>query len=410
VSATLAAPPVPGAAEATSGRPARELLADGSPALLRRLGPEDGPEVLDLHARLRERDRYLRFATLHPSDLEDYLARTLTGAGGAVAIGARVRGRLVGMVDLHLVGGDAAEVAAVVDADWHGHGVATALLEELAAAAQRLGVRRLLAEVLAENGRMLRVLTDLGLPIGVTREDCALRIEVALHADERYAAAAEDRHRRAAAAGLRAVMTPRSVAVVGAGRATDSLGRAVLRSLHRAGFAGTVVAVNPHADRIEGVPCLPRVGDLPEGVDLAVVTVPADALAAAVEECGERGVRAVLVITSGVAEVPGLAARLRELADRYALRLVGPNTVGVIGPGAVTRLDTTFTPVSPPPGDLGLVTQSGGVAIAVGSAWLRLGLGLSAMAAIGDALDVGARDLLAWFDEDPGTQLVVLYA
>ncbi|HEY7815729.1 MAG TPA: acetate--CoA ligase family protein, partial [Nakamurella sp.] len=122
------------------------------------------------------------------------------------------------------------------------------------------------------------------------------------------------------------------------------------------------------------------------------------------------GVRGILLITSGVGDVPGLPARIRELADRYAMRVVGPNTVGVVGPGDDARLDTTFTAEIAPPGDIGLVAQSGGIAIATVTAWRRLGMGLSTMVAIGDALDVGARDVLAWFDEDPGTALVVLYA
>jgi acyl-CoA synthetase (NDP forming) len=168
--------------------------------------------------------------------------------------------------------------------------------------------------------------------------------------------------------------------------------------------------VHPTATRIEGVPCVPDLGRSPVGMDLAVVTVPAAAVADVVGQCGRAGVRAVLLITSGIAGIPGLADRLRDLADRYGMRVVGPNTVGVVGPGAEHRLDTTFTGKAAPSGDLGLVAQSGGIAIALAHGWRRLGLGLSAMVAIGDALDVGTRDVLAWFDEDPRTALVVVYA
>lgn len=391
-------------------RPKRALLTDGSPTLLAQLGPEGAPELLDLHRRLSERDRYLRFSTLHPADLEGYVERTLSPLSGAVTLGAGVRRRLVGAVQLLPVGGDAAEVAVVVDAAWRDHGVATVLLEELAAVAVRRGIHRLVADVLAENGRMIRVLTDLGLPISTTRQGPWMRIEVALHGDERYAAASEARHRVAAAASLQAVLRPSSVVVVGAGRGEHSVGRAVLRSMRAAGYAGEVLAVNPHAREIDGVPCLPSVTDLPAPVDLAVVTVPAGSVEAVVEECGERGVRAVVLITSGLGAVPGLTERVRALADRYGMRLVGPNTVGVVGPGETHRLDTTFTARTAPPGDIGLVTQSGGIAIAAVSAWWSLGLGLSALVAVGDALDVGARDVLAWFDEDPGTEVAVLYA
>jgi acyl-CoA synthetase (NDP forming)/GNAT superfamily N-acetyltransferase len=398
------------AGRARTDQPTRALLADGSPALLYRLGPADLQEVLELHERLSDRDRYLRFSTLHPSDLSGYLARTLGGARGVVSLGARVRDRLVGAVQLVPVAADAAEVAVVVDSAWHSRGIGTVLLEELAAVAVRAGIQRLIADVLAENGPMTRVLSDLGLPVEFSRHGPDARIEVVLHGDERYAAATEARHRKAAAASLRPVLHPGTVAVVGAGRSAGSIGRAVLRSLRNAMFDGAVLAVNPHAAQVEGVPCWPSVADLPCTVDLAVVTVPARAVEPVLEQCGEHGVRAVVLITSGLGGVPGLLERVRTLADRYAMRIVGPNTVGVVGPGDASRLDTTFTDQLAPAGDIGLVAQSGGIAIATVSEWRRLGMGLSAMVAIGDALDVGARDVLAWFDEDQATALVVLYA
>ena len=400
----------PRAGPRSAGRPRRALLSDGSPALLARLGVEDAAEVLGLHQRLSDHDRYLRFATLHPADLEAYVERTLAGEDGAVSLGARVRGTLVGVVQLLPLGGDSGEIAAVVDPGWRDHGLATVLLEELAAAAVQQGVHRLIAEVLAENGRMVRVLTDLGLPLSTSRDGPSLHIEVALHADERYSAAGEDRHRRAAAASLRPVLEPAGVVVIGAGRGEHSVGRAVLRKLRASRYGGTVMAVNPYAREIDGVPCWRSVTDVPDPVDLAVVTVPAAAVAAVVEDCGRRGVRALVLIPSGLSAIEGLTERVGALADRYGMRLVGPNTVGVVGPGQRGRLDTTFTADAAPPGDVGLVAQSGGIAIAAVTAWRFLGLGLSAMVAIGDALDVGARDVLAWFDEDPATEAVVLYA
>lgn len=397
-------------APAASGHRARVLLADGTPAVVQRLRPADGAELLALHTGLDERDRYLRFSTLHPPGLEEYVQHTLDPAGGVVSLGARVRGRLAGVVQLLPAGGDTGEVAAVVAPEWRAHGVATVLLEHLADVALRVGVRCLVAHVLAENGPMMRVLTDLGLPLGITREGGSVRVEIVLEERARYAAAAEDRHRTAAAAGLRPVLAPRSVALVGVGRREDSVGRVVLRSLRAAGFDGPVTLVHPTATQIDGVPCLPSLAELPAGVDLAVLAVPAAVVEEVVEQCGRAGVGAVLLITSGITAVPGLADRLRDLADRHAMRIVGPNTVGVVGPGTGHRLDTTFTGAVAPPGDVGLVAQSGGIAIAVTHAWRRLGLGLSAMVAIGDALDVGARDVLAWFDEDPGTTAVVMYA
>ncbi|SEO84120.1 GNAT family N-acetyltransferase [Trujillonella endophytica] len=408
------APPTD-APPAAVGRTERVLLRGGTPAVLVELAAGDADELLDLHRRLGERDTYLRFATLHPTGLERYVRRTLAAGSGDHTLGARVRGRLVGAVQLLPCGPGRAEVAVVVDAAARHDGVATALLERLAVIAGRLGIDRFVADVLADNGPMLRVLTDLGMPVERSREGTATRIEVALHPGQRYLDAAEQRYRTAAAASLRPVLRPRSVAVVGAGRREASVGRSVLRSLRVGGFLGPVHAVNPAAGgsggvELEGVPCLPDIGSVPGPVDLAVVCVPAAQVCDVVGACGSAGVGGVLVLSGGLAGVPGSRERLRELGDRHGMRLVGPNSLGLAVHGPMGALVASFAGRVPPAGDLGLVAQSGGIAIAALSSWQRLGLGMSAGVAIGDAYDVGMRDVLAWFDEDAGTDLVVLYA
>ncbi|MGY1753392.1 bifunctional acetate--CoA ligase family protein/GNAT family N-acetyltransferase [Blastococcus sp. SYSU D01042] len=385
------------------------LLRSGTPAVLVELGAEDADEVLDLHRRLGERDTYLRFATLHPAGLGEYVRRTLSPLSGDHTLGARVRGRLVGVGQLLPLGGGAAEIAAVVDAAARHEGVATLLLEHLAGLAGRLGIDRLRAEILAENGPMLQVLGDLGMPVVTRRQGTALQVDVDLHPGQRYLDAAEQRFRTAAVASLRPLLRPRSVAVVGAGRGEGSVGRAVLRNLREAGFAGPVHAVNPAAAELEGFPCLPGIGAVPPPVDLAVVCVPAPAVPGVVAGCGEAGVGGVLVLSGGLGAVPGAREELRALGHRYGMRLLGPNSLGVAVPGPAESLMASFAGRLPPAGDVGLVAQSGGIAIATLSSWPRLGLGLSTGVAIGDSYDVGARDLLAWFDEDPDTELVVLY-
>ena len=387
----------------------RVLLADGTPAVVRRLLPQDEEEVLALHARLSDRDRYLRFSTIHPVHLAHWVAQSLDPAGPALSLGAQVRGVLVGGQTVTPPATiDTAEVAAVVDGRWRGHGLATALLEELAVAAGRLGIHSLVAEVLAENRAMMRVLQDLGLPVSSTRDGEAVHLEIGLHADDRYALAAEERHRRAAAAGLRPVLLPETVAVVGASRRADSIGRAVMHRLHTSGFRGAVVAVNPHAERVDGVPCWPSVTALPCPIDLALICVPAHAVAEALEDCGRHGVKAAVIVSGGLAAVPGLPDRVREVATRHGMRLVGPNCVGVFG--AEAGLDATFAPQAVRPGTIGLVAQSGGIALAALESWQRLGLGFSGLVSVGDAYDIGTRDALAWFGQDGNTELVVLYA
>ncbi len=206
-------------------------------------------------------------------------------------------------------------------------------------------------------------------------------------------------------ASLRHVLAAASVAVVGASRKPESVGRSILRNIVTGGYTGRVYAVNPHAVELEGVPCAPSPAALPEPVDLAVICVPAPAVLEVAEECGQRGVRALVVITSGLDAV-GRAALL-GCCRQHGMRLVGPNCFGVAVPGI--GLDATFAASHPAAGLAGLAVQSGGVGIALLEQLTRLGIGVSSFASLGDKSDVSGNDLLMWWEQDPATRLAVLY-
>ena len=206
-------------------------------------------------------------------------------------------------------------------------------------------------------------------------------------------------------ASLRHVLAAESVAVVGASRRPESVGRAILRNIVSGGYAGRVYGVNPHARELEGVPCLPSAAELPEPVDVAVVAVPAPAVLGVAEECGQRGVRALVVVTSGLGDA-GRAALL-GCCRHHGMRLVGPNCFGIAVPGI--GLNATFAASPPTAGLAGLAVQSGGVGIALLEQFTRLGIGISSFASLGDKADVSGNDLLTWWQQDPVTKLAVLY-
>ena len=168
---------------------------------------------------------------------------------------------------------------------------------------------------------------------------------------------------------------------------------------------GHVYAVNPYATRMEGVPCLPSVTNLPEPVDLAVIAVPPSAVPAVADECGRHGVKALVVVTAGL-EVPQ-GADLLATCRRYGMRLVGPNCFGVAVPGI--GLDATYASRHPAPGMIGLVMQSGGLGVALVDHLSRLGLGISSFASVGSKYDVSSNDMLMWWEQDDTTRLAVLY-
>jgi acyl-CoA synthetase (NDP forming) len=215
----------------------------------------------------------------------------------------------------------------------------------------------------------------------------------------------EGREGRAENASLRPVLAPESVVVVGASRRRGTAGRAILDNIAAGGYAGRVYVVNPRARQIRGERCLTSVLDLPEPADLAVIAVPAAAVLDVAEQCGQRGVRSVVVITAGL-DVAA-CADLLAVCRRHGMRLVGPNCFGVAVPGI--GLDATFAASPTRPGVLGLVMQSGGLGLALMDRLSRLGVGISSFASVGDKLDVSGNDLLAWWEHDGVTRLAVLY-
>ena len=321
-------------------------------------------------------------------------------------------GELVGVAGYETGGAPAtAEIAFAVADHAHHRGVATLLLEHLVSAARDRGVRTFAASVLPENFEMLGVFAAAGLQArrthaeGVTELVFDLPGDVADPGWGQYLDVVAGREGRADAASLRHVFAAESVAVVGASRRAGSVGRAVLHNLVTGGYRGRLYVVHPQARELEGIRCVPSPAALPGPVDLAVVVVPRRAVLGVAGECGERGVRALAVITSGLDQ----AARAGLLAccRRYGMRLIGPNCFGVAVPGI--GLDATFAARHPAAGMAGLAVQSGGVGIVLCEQLSRLGIGISSFASLGDKCDVSGNDLLMWWEQDPATRLAVLY-
>jgi len=388
----------------------RALLADGRVVVVRVVGANDADAVLSLHTRLSEHDRYLRFFGSGTRVLDAITKRITRPPGGEHgAVGAWLGEQLVGVANYEaMLGGTTAEVALVVDGTVQARGLGTLLLEHLGSMARHRGVTRFVAEVLAENRRMIQVFIDAGLPYRMTTDGPERHVEISLTEDDTFAAAVDERDRVADVASLTKVLRPQGIVVVGAGRRPGSVGHAVLVNLLDAGFTGRLTAVNPHAEEIAGVPCRPSVEELTETPELAVICVPAAAVPDAVEKCGRAGIPAVVVISAGLSGTD-LATRVLASVRRHGMRLVGPNCVGVVNADPAVRMDATFARGNIPAGNVGIVTQSGGVGIALVELLRQLGLGVSTMVSTGDKYDVSGNDLLLWWRHDDHTAAAVLY-
>jgi len=204
------------------------------------------------------------------------------------------------------------------------------------------------------------------------------------------------------------LFAPRSVAVVGASPRPTSPGRAVLRNLKEAGFAGTVSVVNPRYDEIEGIRSVRSFEELPEAPDLVVIAAPATAVPSIVAAAGEKGTPTAIIITAGLGHEAGsLADACEKTARRSGLRLVGPNCLGVLAPHA--RLNASFAAHMPQPGDLALISQSGAVVAGLVEWAATRSIGFSGIASLGDSIDVDFGDLLDYFAVDRRTRAILLY-
>ena len=392
------------------------LLTDGGTAEVRPARPQDFEAVRAMHAAMSPDNMYLRFFSMSPAAAEREARRVCREPDAEhAALLAWQDGRLAGVGAYELSGKPGvAEVAFAVPDDMHGRGIASVLLEHLVWQARQRGLEAFTAETLAENSAMLRVFADAGLPAKRRIAEGVVELTFPLPGGDdhyrlgRYLEAVASRESRADVASLRPLLGPRSVAVVGASRRRATVGRAILHNIVTSGFTGPVYAVNPHAPamemEMEGVPCVAWVDDLPGPVDLAVIAVPPSAVPEVAEQCGRKGVRALIVLSScrGAA-----GAELKATCRRHGMRLLGPSCFGVIMPWI--GLDATFTAGHPVRGVAGLMVQSGGVGIALLEQMSRLGIGVSSFASAGDKYDVSPTDLLTWWAQDEVTQLAVLY-
>ena len=390
------------------------LLADGTTVEIREAGPGDFDAVLAMHEAMAPDNIYLRFFSYSQRSAKTEARRICRDpAPGNAALLALRDGELLGVASYAgLIGNPGqAEVAFAVADHMHHKGIATLLLEHLVSLARSRRITTFTADTLTENTAMLKVFADAGLPVQRHYAGEVFELTFPLPRDEdgtaldSYLSAVAERESSADVASLRHIFAPESVVVIGASRRREAIGRVIVENIRGGGYAGRLYTVNPRARQIDGERCLDSVLDLPEPADLAVIAVPAPAVLGVAGQCGQRGVRSLVVITSGLD--PAACADLLAVCRRHGMRLVGPDCFGVAVPGL--GLEATFAASRLRPGVAGVMSQSGGVGVALASQLSRLGIGISSFASMGSKLDVSGNDMLMWWEHDDVTRLAVLY-
>jgi acyl-CoA synthetase (NDP forming)/RimJ/RimL family protein N-acetyltransferase len=389
------------------------VLSDGATVHIRPITPDDADALVKFHSSLSSESIYFRFFSPKPRlsereierfthvDMHDRVALVATLAGELIAVGRYDR----------WPGKPEAEVAFTVADDQHGRGIATVLLEHLAAIARLRGITRFTAEVLPDNRAMLSVFRKAGFEVSNAFAGGIIDVAFPITPTPAFLETIEQREHRADARSIARLLRARSIAVIGASNRVGSVGEAVVRNLFAGGFDGPIYPVNPFVSHVAGIPAHKSILDIEDDVHLAVIAVSADQVRAVIEDCAQRKVRGVIVISTGFEEAGEDGSRARrelvELARGHGMRLIGPGSMGVIS--TPTALRASFTNVPVTGGQVAVSIQSGPMGIAMLELAKHLGVGISTFVSLGDKADVSANDLLNYWEDDDDTAVVLLY-
>ncbi len=392
------------------------VLRDGQVAQVRPIKPSDGEMLTRFFEKLGPESRYFRFfrvkSGFDPSEI-DYF--TNIDYDRRMALVVIYEGELVavGRYDCTEEEPEVGEVAFSVADDQQGRGIGTELVQLLTAYARSRGVTSFRAFVLPENVQMMRVFRNSGYEIHRTVDEGVYTVNfpVALTGDAIQAA--EQRERRAIGASMMPLFFPRSIALIGASTRKGAIGNTLFRNLLTTGFGGALYPVNPNAHVVHGVRAYPSVLDIPDQVDLAIVCVPAKHVIDVAKECAEKDVRGLVVISAGFGEVGGEGDNLEEELLRVVrgsgMRMVGPNCMGLLNTAPAVNMNATFCAVYPPAGNIAMSSQSGALGIAILEFARRNSIGLSQFVSVGNKADVSGNDLLLFWEDDPATDVILLY-
>jgi acetate---CoA ligase (ADP-forming) len=386
------------------------VLRDGSTIHLREARAADRDGLVAFYESLSLQSRYFRFfggMTRFGHLVDHWLER------GGLGLLALQSGRIVGHAYYGLLSPRRGEAGFAVADELQGRGLGTMLLGQLAGMAAAAGIEEFEATILAENRPMLDVFRDSGFPIHTLSGSGEIRIEFPTSLSPEARRRFEDRDRLAAMSAMQSFLRPRSVAVIGASRNPDSIGGRVIANLVGTGFKGPIYPVNPAGGELLGLAVHTSVTEIPGPVDLAVVVVPKEAVAQVARESAAKGVRSLVVISSGFSETGAEGARrqaeLLEICRGAGMRLIGPNCMGIVNTDPGVVLNASFGPIFPPAGRVGFLSQSGALGLAVIDHAQALGIGLSSFVSVGNKADISGNDLLQYWEEDPATDVCVLY-
>ena len=396
----------------------RVILRDGSSATVRLAQADDAEAMAAFYKSLSPESRRRRFFSESKPGL-DMIASLCDGSNPRRQMTLLVS-RVADGLDRIIATGSyiahdetTAEFAVAVDDAFQGKGIGGLILERLSVLAVSHGFIHFLAITNPSNQAMLETFRNSGFELKERFMDGLVQIDMSVTPGEASVARSEMRDRLSTAASIRPFFKPNAVAVVGASRTPGRIGYRIMEQLVTNRFNGPVYPVNPKGGVICSIRAYPSMREIPEQVDLAIIVVPRNFVLTVVDDCAARGVKAVVVISSGFAEAGGEGKELqRQLVEKirgYGMRMIGPNCLGLINTAPDVQLGGSFSPTYPKHGSIAMSSQSGALGIAVLGLASKLNLGLSNFVSVGNKADVTGNDLLQYWEDDPLTNVILLY-
>ncbi|MGI9667766.1 MAG: GNAT family N-acetyltransferase [Acidimicrobiia bacterium] len=392
------------------------ILKDGHTVRIRPIAPQDADALQDLVRSMSTESSYYRFfrvkQELSPQELGEF---TRIDYRHAMAFVALDEGRIAGVGRYNALEDDpsVAEVAFTVTDGMQGRGIGSLLLFRLTAFARTQGITAFRAHLLADNHAMMRVFRNAGFTLTRDIDEGVYTVDFPTKESDAVIEAEGEAERRATAASLMPFFYPQSVAVIGASRNTASIGGRLFNNIINADYRGPVYPVNPKSPFIRSIPTFKSVLDIPVPIDLAFIVVPGPFVLDVVRECAEKGVRGLCVISAGFSETGDDGERAEEELLRIVrdagMRMVGPNCMGLLNTDPAVSLDGQFGPLAPTPGNVAMSSQSGALGLAILDYANELGIGISTFVSVGNKADVSGNDLLLFWEDDPNTDVILLY-
>ncbi len=387
------------------------VLGNGDTAVIRPITPDDGDALEAFHHRQSDESRYRRYFSPKPALSATEVTRfTTVDFVDRVAFVVEDRGEFVAWASYERwKNRNDAEVAFMVDDEYHGRGIATLLLEHLAAVAQHNDIDRFTAQTLADSRGMLAVFAKAGWPLQRRFESGVIDVDFTIDDTSEYIDSVERREQRADSRAIARLLLPTSIAVIGASARPGTVGNELWRNVTALATC-PVYAINPNRTTIDDVVTYASLDDVPDEVGFAVIAVPASSLSAAIDDCIAKRVRGAVIATVIDATSDVDHAELVARSRRNGLRLVGPASMGIASPRPEIGMGASLADIRQMPrGTVAVSMQSG----TLGSSLLRvagdLGIGLSWFVSLGDKRDVSANDLLQFWEDDDATEVIALY-